>query len=359
MNLHREELSWARAYEKQLPFEPLSREQIHSIMTRGRELHHWFKNHRTMHCLISLSVLTFLLGGDYLVLLRLPGIWLHAARPNPLGSILIAGVVCGLLHCWLMYSLGTYTIHEGAAHKIIFPPLGPISRIAHFLTVHLSRAAGGVPSYYADVHMIHHSKFGTTEDSEFLNFVTPRRYWLTFLPLAVILNNSDFVVHRPATYTRSRVITVFVASAYHGVYAYLTFRSWGLGFSLLVLLLISHVAFYLDRLRQFTEHNLMPLDNLNGSRSLGLGFWGMVVGAGPWGTPCHWEHHLVASIPWYQQLLLHRYVVRLLTPRQREQFLLTPLIGFPRLWWRILRESYAFMRATSPPLNSSAPSSTP
>jgi Fatty acid desaturase len=356
MKLHPEELNLARVYEQQLPFEPLSREQIHSIMTRGRELHRWFKNHRATHCLISLAVLTFLLGGDYLVLLRLPAVWLHPGRQNSWGPILLAGVVCGVLHCWLMYSLGTYTLHEGAAHKIIFPPLGPISRLGHFLSVHLGRVAGGVPPYYADVHMAHHAKFGTTEDSEFLNFVTPRRYWLTFLPLAVILNYSDFVVHRPLAYTRSRVVTLFVAFAYHGLYTYLIFQSWGRGFTLLVLLLFTHLGFYLDRLRQFTEHNLMPLDNLNGSRSLGMGFWGMLVGAGPWGSPCHWEHHLVASVPWYQQLLLHRHVVRLLTPRQRQQFLIVPLIGFPRLWWRILRESYALMRATSPTESASLPS---
>jgi len=29
----------------------------------------------------------------------------------------------------------------------------------------------------------------------------------------------------------------------------------------------------LDRLRQFTEHNLMPLENKDGSRSFGFGFW--------------------------------------------------------------------------------------
>ncbi len=65
---------------------------------------------------------------------------------------------------------------------------------------------------------------------------------------------------------------------------------------------LPHVGFYLDRVRQFTEHNLMPLDNPNGSRSFGIGFWGLLVGGGPWGSPCHWEHHLVPSLPWYQQL---------------------------------------------------------
>ena len=65
----------------------------------------------------------------------------------------------------------------------------------------------------------------------------------------------------------------------------------------------------------------------------------------------HWEHHLVASLPWYQQLILHRYVVRLLTPRQRGQFLIEPVIGFPKLWWRLLRDSRSFLRlAVSPPV---------
>ena len=70
--------------------------------------------------------------------------------------------------------------------------------------------------------MIHHSKFGTAEDAEFLNFVTPRRYWTTFLPFAAVINFSDFVIHRPVNYTRSRWITLLVALAYHGPYLYLT-----------------------------------------------------------------------------------------------------------------------------------------
>ena len=44
------------------------------------------------------------------------------------------------------------------------------------------------------------------------------------------------------------------------------------------------------------------------------------------------------SIPWYQQLYLHFYVKRLMTPQQREQFMLTPVVGFPLMWWRVLRE---------------------
>ena len=345
MHIYPEEIRWAQVNQKNQPFEPLNRDQVHSIMERGRELHRWYKSHYVLHCLVNLLVLVVLLGGDYVVLLRLPGLWLTPRSHNPVGAIVLAGVICGLLHCWFMYSIGVFTMHEGAAHKIIFPPRGPLSRFANFATYHLARITGGVPDFYSEKHMIHHSKFGTEEDAEFLNFVTPHRYWMTFLPFAVVINFSDFVLHRPPNYTKSRWITLGVALLYHVPYMYLAYKLWGDWFIILVLLLFTQVGFYLDRLRQFTEHNLMPLDNLNGSRSFGFGFWGMVIGGGPWGTPCHWEHHLVASLPWYQQLCLHRHVVSLLTPRQRKQFLITPFIGFPMLWCRVLRESYSLMRA--------------
>jgi hypothetical protein len=345
MHVHPEELRWAQVNEKHLQFESLTRDQIHSIMERGRELHRWYKSHYLTHNLINLAVLIFLFGSDYLVLLKLPAVWLAARGHNAAGSIVVAGVVCGLLHCWLLYSLAVFSMHEGAAHKSIFPPRGPLSRFGHFVSCHLGRISGGVPDFYSEKHMIHHSKFGTAEDAEFLNFVTPRRYWMTFLPFAVVINFSDFVFHRPPNYTRSRWISLLVALMYHAPYTYLTYRLWGGWFTLLVFLSVTQLGFHLDRLRQFTEHNLMPLDNLNGSRSFGFGFWGLLVGGGPWGSPCHWEHHLVASIPWYQQLVLHRHVVGLLTAGQRNQFFIKPVIGFPVLWWKLLRQSYSLMRA--------------
>jgi hypothetical protein len=347
MTIHPEDVRLARVYQEQAAFEGLSREQIHRIMDRGRELHRWYKAHHRLHCLIGAVLLTCMLAGDFLVLLRLPQLWLVPGAKNPLHLTLLAAVVSGALHTWLLYSLGIFTMHEGAAHHAIFPPLGPLSRAGNFLAGNLCRITGADPEYYSARHMIHHSKFGTEEDAEFLNFVSPRRYWATFLPLAGILNFSDFVIHRPMTYTKSRLPSVVISYLYHGVYGYLVYRAWGLAFLLIELFFFTHIGFYLDRLRQFTEHNLMPLDNMNGSRSFGLGFWGWLVGGGPWGTPCHWEHHLVASIPWYQQIVLHRFVVRLLTPQQRKQFLLEPFIGFPKLWWRLVRESNSLIAASS------------
>jgi fatty acid desaturase len=253
-------------------------------------------------------------------------------------------MITGIIHGWLLYSLGAFSLHEGAAHDAIFSGSGAFSRIGRFLGRNICRIAQAEPNQYAACHMAHHSKFGTEDDSEFLNFVLPHRYWLTFLPLAMFINFTDFIAHRPMTFTRSRLISAGVGFAYNATYVYLLYRLFGLAFSLLTMLVFLHLAFYFDRLRQFTEHNLMPLENQNGARSFGIGFWGLVVGGGPWGQPCHLVHHLVASIPWYQQILLHRYMKTLLTSRQRQQFLVTPVIGFPKLLWRVVHTANAFAR---------------
>ena len=344
MILHLEELAWARAYTRTLPFEGLTNDQMKLIMDRGRTLHKWFKNHRVIHNSIGVLVLTFLFSADYYILLRLPGLFLPSGEDHSFGQILLAACVAGCLHSYLMYSLGTYTLHEGAAHCAIFPPEGPLSRAGNWIARNMSRLSASDPDDYAEHHMTHHARFGTEDDGELLNFVVPRRYWMTFFPLTVLVKFSDFVIHRPATYTRSWLISAFLSTTYNSVYAWFLYRLFGGLFTAITMLVfLPHVGFYLDRVRQFAEHNLMPLDNKNGSRSFGLGFWGMLVGGGPWGSPCHWEHHLVASIPWYQQLMLHRYVIKLLTPKQREQFLIEPFIGFPKLWWRLVREPNAFI----------------
>lgn len=345
MNNHPEELTLARAYRLGQPFEELSAQQISRIMDRGRALHRWFKGHKALHSTIGFSVIVFLLGADYLVLMRLPKLFLPAGGTDSWIVLLLSSCVVGSLHSYLMYSLSVYSLHEGAAHRNIFPPEGAFSRLGHAIASNLCRLAAGEPDFYSSHHMAHHAKFGTEEDGEFLNFVVPRRYWMTFFPLAAFINFTDFVIHRPPTYTRSRLISAFFSVSYNLVYGYFLYRAFGLPFTLLTMLVfLPHVGFYLDRVRQFTEHNLMPLDNRNGSRSFGMGFWGLLVGGGPWGSPCHWEHHLVASLPWYQQLILHRYVVKLLTPCQREQFLIRPFIGFPRLWWRLIQNSRSFLR---------------
>lgn len=338
MQLHPEELAYARAYEASHPFEGLTEAQLLAIRARGRELFAWFKSHPRTHNAINLSVIAFLFVADYWVLMQLPGSLLPQGANEGWLRLTGAAIVVGSLHSYLLYSLSSLSLHEGAAHNIAIVGKGPLARLGQFVANNLGRLAASEPHDYAATHMAHHAKFGTEGDAEFLNSVFLKRYVLTFLPLAAFVNVSDFIVHRPLTYTGSRLISAAMATTYNAVYALLVYQAFGGVFPALVFLaLLPHVGFYLDRVRQFTEHNLMPLDNANGSRSFGVGFWGLLVGGGPWGSPCHWEHHLVPSLPWYQQLILHRFVVQQLTPAQRRQFLIAPVIGFPLLWWRLVR----------------------
>lgn len=349
MRFHAEELELARAYGEHTPFPALSREQLKAILDRGRQLFKWYRAHLVLHTAINAGVLVLLFAVDYAVLLKLPA-WLLGGGTAGALHMFLAALLTGGLHSWLLYSLGVFSMHEGAAHGIIFPNADPLSRVLNRAASNLCRISACEPDDYSVHHMSHHSKFGSEHDGEFLNFVVPWRYFATWLPFATVINYSDFVAHRPLTYTRSRLLSAVVSVGYHAVYGYAMTRAFGLVFTLVALVLfVPHAGFWLDRLRQYTEHNLMPLENNHGSRSFGTGFWGLLVGGGPWGSPCHWEHHLVASLPWYQQLILHRDLKRMLTPAQRRQYLLQPVIGYPRLLWRIWRESARFARTATVP----------
>jgi len=333
MKLHREELELAQAHSRANDFDGLTPLQMRNIQFRGRGLYRWFTGHQRAHALINLAVIVLLLLADLAALLWLPR-WFFPAEG--VMTTLWAALAAGGLHGWLIYSLSVFTIHEGAAHQLIFPPRNRVNRALAAVANNLCRLGGADPGSYVENHQSHHARFGTDRDGEFLNHVRPRRFWLSLMPWAIFINFSDFVVHRPLRPTRGHLVSMLTMMVYNGLCGWLMWRSFGLGFTALALAVVMpHAAFYLDRLRQFTEHNLMPLENKDGARSFGLGFWGMLIGGGPWGQPCHWMHHLAPQLPWYQQLILHRYVRRLLTADQRRQFLLAPVIGFPRLIRRL------------------------
>jgi hypothetical protein len=343
VKIHPDELALARAFDSAAAFEGLTEAQNHAIMTRGRDLFHWFKAHKPIHYVISTAVLVGILGTDVWVQTGLPSWLLPAGTASAWTPLILTAVLAGALHSWLLYSIAVYSMHEGAAHKLVYPPEGPVSRFFHFVSIQFCRLTASEPDFYSRHHMAHHAKFGTEDDGEFLNFVRFRRYGLTFLPYATEINYSDFIIHRPLEITLRRFASGLISMAYNGAFAWYAYRHFGAAYAVVAyLVMMPHFGFLLDRVRQYTEHNLMPLDNRNGSRSFGFGFWGLLVGGGPWGSPCHWEHHLVPSLPWYQQLILHRTVVRLLTPQQRRQFLIEPVIGFPRLWWRLITRSRQF-----------------
>jgi fatty acid desaturase len=340
MKLYPDELALSREYARGLAFEGLSDDQLNRFAAEGQRLHRWFKAHPYLHNAIAVPVLIFLFGADYWALLELPRYFLPEGQAHSAWMILLAGTLAGSIHSYLMYSMAILSVHEAFTHEVLFQKIGPISRAAHFLSAHVCRVTGAEPNFYAEHHITHHREFGTEEDGELLNFVRPRRYWMSWLPFAALY--SDFASHRPVGYTASRKVTLALTILFNGTYSYFMYHAFGLWFTVLVMLVFyPHFGFYLDRTRQFTEHNLMPPENKNGARSFGLGFWGMLLGGGPWGTPCHLEHHLLPHLPWYHQLMLHHHLRSLMTPRQREQFLVQPVIGWPKLWWRLVRDHHA------------------
>lgn len=354
MKLHLSELELAREYHSHTSFEALTPEQLRRMGEHAQRLHKWVNDHSTAHHTISLAVVVFLLWSDLAVLLALPAAlighagngpsWIH----SPSWIEVAAAVAVGALHSLLIYSMMVYSLHEGAAHKRIFRPHGPITRALAVVANNLSRLGAADPVYYAKNHSSHHSQFGTAEDGEFLNFVSSRRYWPTLLPFAMFLNYSDFVVHRPVFITRPLLRSMAVSLAYHCFYAGAMVALYGVVFPFVALVLVTpHVGFFVDRLRHFSEHNLMPLDYRNGARSFGLGFWGMLIGGGPWGQPCHLIHHMFPAVPWYAQLILYRKLKPLLSDRQREQFLLRPIIGFRLMYCRLLREPRRFAQSST------------
>ena len=84
--------------------------------------------------------------------------------------------------------------------------------------------------------------------------------YVTVLPFGAFWNHSDFVVHRPVEFTRSRQLSTLIFSAYQLPYAAFVLYHYGWLSALILFALVApHFGFYLDRLRQFTEHNHLPL----------------------------------------------------------------------------------------------------
>ena len=65
---------------------------------------------------------------DYLTLMKLPAWFItpgshaghHAGASASIVATLAAAAIAGSLHSYLLYSLGVFTLHEGAAHRIFF-----------------------------------------------------------------------------------------------------------------------------------------------------------------------------------------------------------------------------------------------
>ena len=111
MIIHQEELAFARAYQQAHAFENLTDDQLRAILTRGRELFHWFKAHPryAQHHQLSRSSSPSSLPTTWR-LMELPGCGFHAG-PRRRVDLAIARrrAVAGSVHSYLQYSLSVFS----------------------------------------------------------------------------------------------------------------------------------------------------------------------------------------------------------------------------------------------------------
>ncbi|MCY0997029.1 fatty acid desaturase [Myxococcus sp. MISCRS1] len=336
MNLHPEDLRLAAAHARLASgdFPALTDAQLEAIRGRARDSLVWFRAHPVLHDTVNVLLLLALFAADLLSLTALPFVLPGAL--STAGGIVLAGVVAGVVHGFLVCGIVTLSVHEGAAHDLLIVGRGRVGRGLRVLANNACRLFLADPVHYAEAHASHHRSLGTADDGSFTHHVRLRRLLVSLLPLAPMLSHSDYFPWRPQEHTRSRRLSVLLTNGYLGLCAALATWLHGWLFTGVALFLVgSWLSFVLDRVRESTEHLFMPLDRANGTRELGLGLWGLLLGGGPWGQPCHLSHHLAPALPWYQQLRLHFFLRRVLTPEQRRHFFLRPVIGLPVLLWRL------------------------
>jgi len=231
-------------------------------------------------------------------------------------------IFLGFLHGWCAYSIAIYSLHECGAHRPCskkWTEQLDFKNVIYFLSANFCRLLGADPSFYRSNHSSHHSQLGTEKDLTFTNWVNRRRFLKSICPGAPFLIKSDYLVHIGEAWTRSKVLTISLTTLFLSFEAFVLKFFWGWLPSICLLLLISPwVGNFLDRLRDSTEHFLRPSDQQLGSRDVGLGYYGWIVGGGPWGQAYHLTHHLLPSLPWYQQIVFGRRLQTLLRPEQRD-----------------------------------------
>lgn len=336
MNLHPDDQRRAAAHHASAlgAFPSLTPSQLEAIRHRARDFLEQFRAHPVLHDTVNVLLLLGLFAADVLSLTLLPSV-LPWTLSTP-GNTVLAGLVSGAAHGFLVCGIVTFSVHEGAAHDLIIIGEGRLARTLRVLANNACRLFLADPLHYREAHASHHRSLGTEDDGSITHFVRFRRLLGSLLPLAPMLSHSDYFPWRPQEHTRSRRLSVALTNVYLVLCAVLATWLHGWLFTGVALFLVgSWLSFVLDRLRESTEHLFMPLDRVNGTRELGLGFWGLLLGGGPWGQPCHLSHHLAPALPWYQQLRLHFFLRRVLSPEQRSHFFPRPVIGIPSLLWRL------------------------
>lgn len=309
MKLIPQELQTFQAYENQYlkDFPKLRLEQENQIQKVIEEIRQVRKNRPFTHLILEIVPLILLL-----TLFALNLLWV----PSLLENKLLSSLLVGTLHGILGYSFIVYTLHEGAGHGIMrkYP-------LANRLIFNLPRLRFADPEYYREFHTSHHNYLGTEKDGSFSHFISLSRFIKSISPGAGILYKNDYQVHQNPVFTKSRILAETIGLLTLVGETYLLQKTLGIGFALLALLGLSPwIGMILDRCRETLEHRYMPANRKYGSRELGLGPLGLLIGGGPWGQPCHFSHHLAPDLQWYGQILLHFKVKQILTQEQRDFF---------------------------------------
>lgn len=330
MNIHEPDLKAYELYLKDHPNLPiLSDDQLKILTEKAKHYHDWTFNHQGLH-----NFLNFLLMINLFVLDILVSTFLPAHFPDYF-------YLQALLHGYLIYSLSTFLLNEGVAHNVLFLGESFLSKNLKNDFRLLTRLYFADPEHFKMNHQKHHESFGTNDDAVFTSFVNPKRFFLSLLPLASAFRFCDYKIHTGEKWTKSKILSEVLGRLFF-ICQFLYLRHFLGGWMAFLFIFIAlWFAFILDRLRETTEHNLMGNSKLNGARQLGFGFWGWLVGGGPWGQPARLTHEIFPQNTWYHQLFLHHKLKKILVPVQKEFFLIK---NFPKLLCWLLSENKKYLK---------------
>jgi hypothetical protein len=262
-----------------------------------KALRSFSKNHSLLHSL--LEILPFMI-------LFLTWVGIIFYLPQILDNKVLLFFLLGSLHGIWGYSYVVFSLHEGAGHGLLNgTPL-------RFLAFHSSRLMFADPIFYKEAHSTHHRHLGTIRDASFTQYVSLKRVLKSLLPGAGILFPNEYKIHQGDQITASLLVSFFVGGLFLSLEVYLLkdlFSWWQI--LLCFGLFGPWIGFSLDRLRESLEHWGMPQARQYGSKEFGIGLWGLLIGGGPWGQPCHFSHHYAPDLSWYQQLQLHFFLKKI------------------------------------------------
>ena len=337
MKFYDQERQFLQEYWETRSFPQISDAQIEDLKAHAKSWADWTRQHRGIHNALTLAVFLILAAIEFAAL------WVV---PQVVSSWPLAVLIGSFGYGFVMYSTVIYAVHECGAHKLGFLGDGPLVQHLQSLAANASRLQFADPGFYREQHKTHHRYLGTERDETNAHFVWPKRFFTSLLPGAAVLPFNDYKVD-PGTPCPGRKTTNIVGFGFFvlcfGVSAW---AGGPLYAAALTLVLGPWIAFVLDRLRESSEHQLMPVDHLQGARNLGPGFWGTLVGGGPWGQPCHLSHHLFPQLPWYSQIAMHWRMQAIFNAEQRAFFLGEGTL-FPALMARIVRTGTAFQARIS------------